>query len=778
MVACLAAQSVTAAGSQEAGDEIGPLVGGVGGAYFLAEAGDLVVEVEKRDRNLRGARVELRAILAGPDRRVLQEVSIPDDGKPRGSGTGPPQRARLSARVDRRGIYALNVTVSNDRYGEEIAWGFRTNCRRYIIETSRGHKDELHQEPIVLLSPERPVDVCFLPRRGAFGVKVDGLPRGAGEPCLYDSKGSIIAYLKSDGRGSASCSVQAGSRDSAPWRLHLPKGQGTIHIDGVTRWDRGDERPDLTCWTHNLSAWFPFTDYRWLLTPYSRTVYGRPGQERSITFQVRNDSRGKISVRLALEFPLGEWPARLSSDRLALGPKESSQVIVRAAVPAEGQSRVVHLRATPEDAGELTTYSTLIVKGGEAPASRPLALPLVLKPYQHENEQLGYLPDYPVDSQPYFDLKNRPYVRTARGLETFRDGSWVVCDRGASSGRAPSKVAFDRDNDLYLLAGSSLLHSPDGGRTFTATEIPGGRGMPRSFDLEQFSGHNVPDGPPPVLRYTQTAADPQRIWRRLNDLELFLPRKEGGRLSIGNPIMISKKCIGLSAHSGIPSAVVSQGMKVHVVWGEATDPAEKVPGVPMYAATWDREAGKLSEAVLLGYGAPPNDVHNSPSVTMDSQGYLHVLLGTHGKPFLHARSLKPNDTGSGWTEAQPTGEGLPQTYIGLVCGKDDSLVVAFRLWRSGVEPFTAGSHGTLAVQLKRPGGAWEPPQVLVVPPFSEYSIFYHRLTVDRAGRLFLSYDYWSTFWFYRTDHFGHRRALMVSPDGGRTWKLAETRDLH
>jgi hypothetical protein len=66
---------------------------------------------------------------------------------------------------------------------------------------------------------------------------------------------------------------------------------------------------------------------------------------------------------------------------------------------------------------------------------------------------------------------------------------------------------------------------------------------------------------------------------------------------------------------------------------------------------------------------------------------------------------------------------------------------------------------------------------LVVPPFSEYSVYYHRLTIDRAGRLFVSYEYWSTHWFYRNDQRQRRRTLIVSPDGGRTWKLAETCDL-
>jgi len=760
-------------------DGLGLSLGGVGGVYFLAEPGELTVEVGKRDRNRRGSRTELRALLAGPDRRVVQEAVIPDDGQPRGSGLGPPRRVRLSARAERKGVYALNVTVSNDRYGEDVAWSFRTNCRRYVVETSRGHKDEAHQEPIVLLSPERPGDVCFLPREGAFEVKVTGLAGGAGGLAVFDSGGAPVGALKEEGKDGASGAFPAGvRRDAVPWRLHLPRAQATVHIDGVTRWEKGDARPDLAVWSPDPASWFPFTDHRWLLTPYSRTVYGPAGRAGQVAFQVRNDSAARKTVRLALEFPAGGWPARLSADRVALAPRESAPVIVHYTVPAGGGERSCHLRAAPEDVPDFSTYSTLTVKAGEPPASRPLSLPLVLRPYQHENEQFGYLPDYPVESQPYFDLKNRPFLWNGAGVAAFRDGAWVTQNPG-TSGRS-TKIAFDRDNDLYLLATSgghpAILRSADGGRTFDACAIPGREGLPRTFDIEQFSGHNVPEGPPPVLRYTQTAADPRLIWRRLNDLELLLPRKENGRLTIGEPVLISRKCIGFSAHSGIPASVVSRGARVHVVWGEATEPAEKAPGVPTYAATWDRETGKLSAPVLISHGAPANDVHNTPSITMDSQGYLHALAGTHGRPFPYARSLKPNDA-SGWTEAQPAGEGLPQTYVGFVCGADDTLHLVFRLWRSGVEPFPASQHATLAWQRKRPGQAWEPPQVLVVPPFSEYSVFYHRLTIDHAGRLFLSYDYWSTHWFYRNDHLGSRRALLMSPDGGDTWKLASGEDL-
>jgi len=172
----LAAEEVSPVAASEA--EIGLGIGGIGGVYFLAEPGELTIDVEKRDRNRSGRRTDLRAILVGPDRIVLQEATIPDDGKPRGSGTGPPGRVRLATQVERKGVYGLNVTVSQDRYGDEIIWGFRTNCPHYLIETARGHRDARRQEPIVLLNPDRPGDVCFIPRQGAFGMEITGVPKG------------------------------------------------------------------------------------------------------------------------------------------------------------------------------------------------------------------------------------------------------------------------------------------------------------------------------------------------------------------------------------------------------------------------------------------------------------------------------------------------------------------------------------------------------------------------------------------------------------------------
>lgn len=768
-----------------------PQLGGAGGVYFLAAPGKLTVDVCKRDRNRRGSRAELRAILVGPDRRVIQEVRIPDDEQPRGSGLGPLQQARLTADVDRPGVYVLNITVATDRYGDEAVWGFETNCPRYVIETSRGHRDERHQEPIVLARGDAPGDVLFAPRRGPFSVEVSGLPDSAEAVEMYDQRDQLVQRIPVDERGQAAQTFDGGQA-AGPWRLHLPAQQATIHIDGLTRWDENDAHPDLCYWTTRRSAWFPLADYRWLLTPYSRLVYSAAGETGETAFRVQNDSSRRTGVRLSIEFPAAAWPVDLSTDRVLIGDGQSAELRVRYTAGKDGEVRICHLRAVPESDPELTTYSTLEVRTGDAPASAVLPMPIVLRPYQHENQQFGYLPEYPLENQMYFDLQNRPFTVSGAGIATLQEGGWKenapvaagAAESDEAAGRAyrlaSTKLAFGPDNTLYALGAAggetALLYSGDGGKSFAACTIPARRERSASYDLEIFSGHNPLGGPPPVLRYTRTASDPKLFWRRLHDLELFLPSKVEGRLVMGQPVLISRKSIGLSAHSGIAATVVSRGQRVHVVWGEATEPEEKAPGVPTFVATYDRSSGRLSEPALVGYGAPPNDIHNTPSITIDSRGHLHALAGTHGRPFQYARSLQPNSAAGGWTPAQPVGENLPQTYIGLVCGSDDRLHLAYRLWRSGEEPHPASQHAVLAYQNKRPGENWDPPQPLVVPPFSEYSVYYHRLTIDRRGRLFLSYDHWSTFWFYRLDR-GVRRSLLMSPDGGQSWKLVETADL-
>lgn len=637
-------------------------------------------------------------------------------------------------------------------------------------------------------------DVCFVPRRGKLKMDVSGLPKRVKELKVYDADGKTLATMAVDAKGKATHTFPPKvSRDGRPWRLHLPARQATVEADGLTRWDKNGAYPDMAIWSNDMKSLFPLARYRWLLSPYREMVYAEADSKGQRQFTVYNNSRRKATIRLGLEFPDGDWPVELAENALSLDAGEQRQIMLRYQAPPEDETRSVHLRATPDEHKDFSTYSTLTVTARRPAEATTLKTPILLRPYQRENEPFGNRPRYPLDAQPYFDLKNRPFMCVAPGLATLRDGAWEKIDlRKAVKSWAPtqkdwrfasrsSKVAFDRDNDIYLMSGAgwkaALLHSRDGGRSFKGYVFPAGKPGGGRYDIEQFSGHNTPDGPPPVVKCVLIKRDPRLIWRRLCRLELFVPEKDAaGRISLGDPILLSEKCLGFALHSGIPSSIVSRDGRVHVAWVEATDPKKKLPGAPTFVATYDKKSKTLSRPALVAYGPPANDVHNTPSITIDGRGYLHVLAGTHGQPFPYARSLKPNDSASGWTKPVKLGDGLRQTYIGLVCTPDDSLHAAFRLWGFGEEPFPLSHHARLAYQRKPADGEWATARKLVVAAFSEYSVYYHRLTIDRRGRLFLSYRYWSTHWFYRNDRFHDERRLLMSDDSGKTWRFVAEAD--
>lgn len=826
-------QAISSQAGEGAPLEMSWAVSGTGGAHLLVEPGELEIRVLKRDLSVtRAAGAELKAMLLSPDREILDTVSVPHSGRRSDGGKGPVQSAMLRARVERPGICLLQITTAGDRHGVNVEWAIETNAAGWVLENARGHRDDEHREPIVMYQPERSADVYFLPRRGEFTIEVEALPPDAAPLLLFDADGKKIAEIPVEKerrtaiRGymqmprpdrpeaSAAFTVAADqSRGDRPWRLHLPQAQFLLEIEGVTRWSQRDLFPDQAVWTPVGESWFPFLENRWLISPYHRTAHVRPGAGKEIQFTVYNNAAEARVIDLKIEFPGAPWDVRLSSSRVSLKPQSQAKITARFNGPRDGVERIAHVRATPRGEGGVTTYATLRARGDTSPEPEPLDLPHVLEPYAHENRQYGYLPDYAVDNDLYFDMENHGFVVDGSYLHREKDGKWVTIDlrkavketvppgAGTSWRAAGTKIAFDAANHVYLLGMSgrniALLRSDDGGETFTAYVIEGREGERRSWDLEQFSGHNVPDGPPAVVRLTRTDRNaglpPARLgkqlrWRSTNDLELIIAEetKEGG-LQFHEPVKLTELALGTSMHSGIPSMVVSRGAKVHVVWGEATNPeasTDEVPGVPAYVATYDRETRTAGEPVYMSFGPPPNDAHNTPSITMDGKGYLHVVVGTHGRPFQYLRSLKPNDAYSGWTEAIRTSEEeLRQTYVGLVCDAEDNLHLVFRLWRSGEEHLDGNLWAALAHQRKPFGGEWEKPQILVAPPLSEYSIYYHRLTVDRKGNIVLNYDYWSTSWFYRNDSRGPvaagsgregrgwGRSVIMSPDNGKTWRF-------
>ncbi len=114
----------------------------------------------------------------------------------------------------------------------------------------------------------------------------------------------------------------------------------------------------------------------------------------------------------------------------------------------------------------------------------------------------------------------------------------------------------------------------------------------------------------------------------------MVPEKRAGRLVIAEPVTVSRNSVGVSSHSGVPSALVSRGPRIHIVWAEATDPKEKVPGVPTYVVTYERKQKRfLGKPVLFGYGAPPKDIHNRPSFSWTAAATCRCWRACTGSPF-------------------------------------------------------------------------------------------------------------------------------------------------
>lgn len=442
-------------------------------------------------------------------------------------------------------------------------------------------------------------------------------------------------------------------------------------------------------------------------------------------------------------------------------------------------------------------------------------IPIVHQPLQHEEELFDYHPWY-IRNDVSFDSHNRPYIRSRTTdlhetgfIQTLQDGRWVNRDftqavkavyrdfdafvRGA--GWHGARIVFDADDDLYTLVRirlnggaerNVLLYSTDYGQSFQVYELPNGE-----FDIEHWVGHNLLHRPPLIGIFEFRAAHPQP-YASVNNFYVIQPTKQDGQLILTEPVLVSQNALSPSRHSGHASFAVSGEESTFITWIDVAD--QSLPGAPTYVATYDVATNTVGQHHQLVYAPPVNDNHNTPGVCIDSKGYLHVISGSHGANFYYLRSLKPYSADDGWTEPEPvltTGakgsssgptERGRQTYLSLVCDANDTLHIAYRQWREGVDPYFGGRlYGALSYQSKPADGGWSEPTVLVVPAVPVYSVFYHKLSLDRLGRLYLSYSFKSPEGPYAQSYensaqqYNHR-AMLFSPDAGASWQLAASKD--
>lgn len=210
--------------------------------------------------------------------------------------------------------------------------------------------------------------------------------------------------------------------------------------------------------------------------------------------------------------------------------------------------------------------------------------------------------------------------------------------------------------------------------------------------------------------------------------------------------------------------IITHGGKTHVVWLDSDDSGFWVRG-----RTLDRASATWSPVITIG---PAQDNHGGPALTIDRQGYLHIVYYPHHAPLRHQRTARPNDL-SAWEPVISFGEGL--TYPVLVCAPDDTLILSARRGYHAAEGAPKeGMRMEQELWRKSADGPWEYAGVLLQSRFPGYSQYAVGLAWGPEGRLHLNTR------IYEVPEAGkplNTIGHMVTDDHGRTWKTAAGRVL-
>ncbi|MBI4978390.1 MAG: BNR-4 repeat-containing protein [Spirochaetes bacterium] len=337
-----------------------------------------------------------------------------------------------------------------------------------------------------------------------------------------------------------------------------------------------------------------------------------------------------------------------------------------------------------------------------------------------------------------------------------------------------------------------LLHTRDNMRTWQVYKLPGGR----LANFEKLDGHNTDClAHPPVILNGDISYFPGTD---TGAYLVLPEKNADGTLHFDGPYKYAENAIVGNFHSGDGNVAVSAGDNIFIAWGWCPDSGRypniiaeitnsagggtvgrwgggqwvwntlrntslgatlpPIPpehpsllqtsisyshtvttkyssnGVPTFVSVFNRRTRSFSSPVFVGMGGPSLDGHNWPAITLDSKGYLHVVINGHHDPVMYTRSIRPYDA-SAWTPASYV---FPETarlsYATLTCDNHDNLYTVHRSTSDKTY------NNRLGLYRKRSGADWEPERLLVFPFKYMYMVWYQRMSYDRVrDRLFLTY---------------------------------------
>ncbi|TKG91524.1 hypothetical protein EYV94_21090 [Puteibacter caeruleilacunae] len=407
-----------------------------------------------------------------------------------------------------------------------------------------------------------------------------------------------------------------------------------------------------------------------------------------------------------------------------------------------------------------------------------------------------------------------------------KDGKWYTTDSHVQA--VKSYLKMSKNTELKVYSGErecDMVEFDDAGNAYTIVRadlngkmksyflcsidcmkswqvIPLERGG--NFRIEADGFHNDRKNPPVIINKIKTG------------IQLFIPKlSRKGKITLKGPIMLAKepKSQYHGVMAGAGNASITVGGRTYVVY-MVNEERNGVKGVPHYIVSYDHKTGEVSKPLFLGESGHRLDGHNSPVIACDSHGYLHVLLGTHWHSMVYLKSEKPFNSQSWEAPQYVEGNGNNQwsrngiTYPGFVIDHENTIHLVVR-GRNAVfkKEDTADPADNkdwqdildyaMVYVRKREGGDWENRKDLVTPKHKDYSNWYHKISVDRKGNVYVAYLYYAhnlnekedeaydRRWpnetvkdgIVKSKYSAHDPVLIHSVDGGDTWKITQTPDL-
>jgi hypothetical protein len=220
------------------------------------------------------------------------------------------------------------------------------------------------------------------------------------------------------------------------------------------------------------------------------------------------------------------------------------------------------------------------------------------------------------------------------------------------------------------------------------------------------------------------------------------------------PFVVTREASGRATGYAEASKIITAAGKTHVAWLDATAETFRVR-----VRSLDLATGVWSPVTDVG---PAHDNHGGPALTIDSQGFLHIVYFPHHRPFRYRRSLRPHDS-SAWGPEIQFGESL--SYPVLLCAPDDTLLMTCRRYYEGND-----RPNEVELWKKPADGAWARQRVILRSRHLHYAHFQDALAWgDDHRTIHLSCR------IYETNPVKGAKPIetlgyLRSPDMGVTWE--------